>query len=284
MSTLFRMSVVVLVAAISAALVPAGAAAAAAGFECLIEPSQVVELRASVDGVIAAVHVQRGDTMRKGQLLVELQSAAERVAVELARFRAQAQGQVAAARNRVDYAGKKLARLTDLQQQNYASAQSRDEADAERRIAESELQAAVESRELAQIEHHRAKEQLALRTLASPFNGVVVDRFLNPGDLAESGSGRKPVLRLAQVDPMKIDVVLPAALFGKVKVGQKANVTSAQGGARYAANVKHVDRVIDAASGTFVARLELPNPQLQVPGGSRCNAEIEGLPASSARH
>lgn len=263
-----------------AALAPA--IAAAGGFECLIDPSQVVEMRASVDGVIGAVHVQRGDVVRKGQMLVELQSAAERAAVESARYRAQMEGQIASARNRIDYATKKLARLTDLLQQNFASAQARDEADAERRLAESELQVAVENRELAKIEHRRALEQLALRTLASPFNGVVVDRLLNPGDLAESGSGRKPVLKVAQIDPMKVDVVLPAALFGQVKVAQKATVVAAVGGARYVATVKFVDRVIDAASATFVARLDLPNPQLLVPGGSRCHAEFDRLPQGKA--
>jgi multidrug efflux pump subunit AcrA (membrane-fusion protein) len=82
---------------------------------------------------------------------------------------------------------------------------------------------------------------------------------------------------------MKVDVVLPASLFGKVKVGQKASVLSAQGATRYAANVKYLDRVIDAASGTFVARLELPNPNLLVPGGARCMAEIDGLAATNAR-
>ena len=248
-----------------------------ARFECLIEPSQVVELRASVDGVIASVHAQRGDVLRKGQVMVELQSASERVAVESARFRAQMDGQVAAGRNRVDYATKKVARLKDLQEQNYASAQARDEAEAERRLAESELLLAVENRELAKIEHRRALEQLALRTLTSPFGGVVVDRLLNPGDLAESGSGRKPILKIAQVDPMKVDVVLPAALWGQVKAGQQAKVAASVGGLRYVASVKIIDRVIDAASATFVVRLELPNPQLSVPGGSRCTAEFEGL-------
>jgi RND family efflux transporter MFP subunit len=257
----------------------APAIAAAAGFECLIEPWQVVELRAAVDGVIAAVHVQRGDVLRKGQLLVELQSALERVAVESARYRAQTEGQLAAARNRIDYTTKKLARLNELHEKNFVSAQARDEAETERRLAESELQVAIENRELAKIEHRRAQEQLALRTLASPFTGVVVDRLLNPGDLAESGSGRKAVLKIAQIDPLKVDIVLPAALFGRVKVGQKASVVSAVGGARYAASVKIVDRVIDAASGTFVARLELPNPQLLVPGGSRCSAEFDGIAA-----
>jgi RND family efflux transporter MFP subunit len=253
--------------------------AAAAGFECLIEPSQVVEMRATVEGVIAAVHVQRGDVLKRGQVVVELQSAAERVVVESARFRAQMEGQIAAARNRIDYATKKLARLTDLQQQNYASVQARDEADAERRLAQSELQVAIESRELAKIEHRRAQEQLALRTLVSPFNGVVLERTLNPGDLAESGSGRKPVLKVGQIDPLRVDVVLPATLFGQLKPGLRAIVAPVVGNGRYAALVKTVDKVLDAASGTFVARLELPNSRQLVPGGARCTAEIDGISA-----
>lgn len=118
-----------------------------------------------------------------------------------------------------------------------------------------------------------------MRTLASPFAGVVLDRTLNPGDLAESGSGRKPVLKLAQIDPLRVDTVLPAALFGQVHPGQKAVVVAQVGGGRHEAVVKVVDRVIDAASATFVARLELPNPKGSVPGGARCNVQIEGIAA-----
>ena len=263
-----------------AVLVPA--LALGANFECLIEPAQVVEMRAAVDGMISAVHVQRGDSVKRGQVVVELQSAAEREAVESARYRAQMDGQIATARNRIDYASKKLARLTDLEQQNFASVQSRDEADAERRLAESELQVAIENRELAKIEYRRAQEQLALRTLASPFNGVVLERTLNPGDLAESGSGRKPVLKVAQIDPLRVDIVLPATLFGQLKPGFKATVVPVVGNGRYAATVKTVDKVIDAASGTFVVRLELPNPQQLVPGGARCMAELDGIAVPAA--
>ena len=251
----------------------------AAGFECLIEASQVVEIRSSVDGMIANVHVQRGDVVRKGQALVELSSATERLAVESARYRSVMEGQISSARNRVDYATKKLARATDLQLQNYASAQTRDEAEAERRLAESELQAATENRELAKIEHRRAVEQLALRTMSSPFNGVVVDRMLNPGDLAESGSGRKPVLKVAQIDPLRVDIVLPGGVLGQVKPGMKASVVPQGASVRYTTSVKLVDKLIDAASSTFVARLELANPNHAIPGGARCVAEIEGVSA-----
>jgi RND family efflux transporter MFP subunit len=254
----------------------------AAGFDCLIEPVQVIEVRTAVEGLITQVHAQRGDLVRKGQPLVELQSGSERTAVDSARYRAQMEGQIASARNRVDYATKKLARASDLHLQNYTSAQSRDEAEAERRLAESELQAAMENRELAKIEHRRAIEMLALRTVQSPFNGIVVDRLLNPGDLSEAGSGRKAVLKIAQIDPLKVDIVLPVALFGLVKVGAAASVEPKGLNGRYAARVNVVDKVMDAASGTFVARLELPNPKHTIPGGVRCFAEIEGVTAPAA--
>ena len=256
------------------------AAGNAAGFECLIEAAQVVEIRSAVDGVIAAVHVQRGDAVRKGQVMVELSSAAERLAVDAARYRSAMNGQISSARNRVEYATKKLARATDLHEQNFTSAQARDEAEAERKLAESELLAAIENSELAKIDYRRAVEQLALRTMTSPFNGVVVDRMLNPGDLAEPGSGRKPVLKVAQIDPLRVDIVLPGSAFGQLKPGMKAVVVPQGSTQRYTASVKLVDKLIDAASSTFVARIELANPHHAIPGGVRCTAEIDGVAAS----
>ncbi len=257
---------------------------AADGYECLLEPWQVVEVRAPVDGMIDTISATRGDLVRKGQTLVQLQSGVERATVDSARYRAGMEAQIASARNRIDYATKKLARLVDLERQNFMSAQARDEADAEKRLAESELKAAIEARELARLELARAQELLSLRTLYAPFSGVVVDRMLNPGDLAESGSGRKPVLKVAQVDPIRADVPLPAALFGKVRVGAKARVTSVVGDAGFEARVSAVDRVIDAASSTFIARLEVRNPKGEVPAGSRCTAVIDGVsPPANAR-
>jgi RND family efflux transporter MFP subunit len=265
-----------LAAAAALCMAPA-ASAAQAGFECLLEPWQVVEVRAPVEGVIAVISVNRGDVVRSGQTLVELRSMPERLALESARYRARMEGQIVTARSRIEYAKKKLDRLIDLQKDNFTSVQSRDEAEAEKRLAESELQSATEARELARIEAERAQAQLAQRTMSAPFAGVVVDRMLNPGDLAEAGSGRKPVLKLAQIDPIRADVALPAALFGHVRAGTPTLIAATVGGGQFKGVVRSVDKVIDAASGTFVARVEVPNPQGRVPGGSRCLASIEGL-------
>lgn len=263
-----------LAAGIAAGLPSVGTAA---GFDCLIEPSQVVEVRSAVDGIIASVHVRRGDAVKKGQALVELQSAAERAAVEGARFRAQMEGQISAARSRLEYATLKVKRLTEMHKENFATAQARDEADAERRLAEAELAAAIENRDLARIEHRRAAETLALRTMVSPFNGVVLDRMLHPGDLAEAGSGRKPVLKIAQIDPLKVEIVLPAALHSRVKAGTRAAITPRGAQTPIAATVSVVDRVVDPASATFVVRLDLPNPNHTILGGVRCTSEISGV-------
>ena len=259
----------------TALLLPA--AALANPYECLIEPNQTVDVRSSVEGVIDKVHVQRGDRVKAGQVLVQLESAAEASAVQLAKARAEAQGRLSSAQNRLDYAQKKLERSSQLQAQAFVSAQARDEAEAEKRILESELRQAREDKEQATYELRHSQDLLGRRTLRSPFNGVVLDRMLNPGDLAESGTGRKPILKLVQVEPLRVEVVLPLAAYGKLKAQTTAEVVPEGIGGRYVATVKVIDSVFDTASGTFGVRLELPNADGKVPAGIRCRVDFPGL-------
>jgi len=248
----------------------------AAEFDCLLEPSQTVEIRSAVEGLIQRVLVQRGDDVKAGQTVVELDAALERSAVAVARFRMQADGRIGAARNRMDYAQRKTRRSDELHGGSFISAQARDEAETERKLAEAELKEALENQELARLEHQRALDMLNQKTLRSPFNGVVVDRMLNPGDLAEAGNGRKPILKLAKMDPLRVEVVLPLSTFGHIKAGTSARIRT-EAGDGHDAKVKVVDRVFDAASGTYGVQLELPNPAGRIPGGLRCRVEFPGL-------
>src|SRR5205085_5891415 len=160
-------------------------------------------------------------------------------------------------KNRLDFATKKAARAQELKEKNFIAAQALDEAEAERRVAEAELRDAVQNRELARHEARYSAELLNRRTLRSPLNGVVVDQMLNPGDLAESGTGRKPILKLAQVEPLRVEVVLPISAYGKIKPGSSAQVIPESIGGRHPAKVTLVDSVFDSASGTFGVRLEI---------------------------
>lgn len=262
-------------------LLVVGTHAQARSFECLTAPNQVVEIRSPVEGLIEKVHVQRGDSIARGQILVELESEVERSAAMAAKFRAEMLGRIESAKNRLAYAQGKSQRAQKLESDKFISAQAREEAETERRLAESELKDAMESRDLARLEYRRALEQLKLRQLASPFAGVVTERLLNPGDLAESGSGRKAILRVAQIDPLRVEVVLPILMHGKIRIGAAAIVMPDSVGGRHSARVTIVDRVLDAASGTFGVRLELRNPQGNIPAGVRCQVDFGDAPESA---
>jgi multidrug efflux pump subunit AcrA (membrane-fusion protein) len=119
---------------------------------------------------------------------------------------------------------------------------------------------------------------LKQRTLRSPIDGVVVERLLVPGEYQNE---QTPILTLAQIDPLRVEVFVSTAYYGQIRAGSKAEVRPEQpvGGA-YAAVVTVVDRVLDAASGTFGVRLALPNPDLQLPAGIACKVSFEMMQPS----
>ncbi len=145
--------------------------------------------------------------------------------------------------------------------------QEKEEAETNKLIAQAELEEAIERKRLAGLELEQAREVLKRRTIRSPITGVVVERFLCPGEFVED----QPILKVAQIDPLNLEVIIPVNLLGSIKVGMRGTVKP-EGplGGTYAAEVKIVDRVVDAASGTFGVRLELPNPDYSLPAGLKC--------------
>lgn len=249
----------------------------AAGHACLMEPFQKIELRSPVEATIAAVHVDRGAWVKKGQVLVDLDSAAERAALEAARYRAVMEGPVRTAQSRLEAAREKFARRDEMSKEHFIARQDRDDARTDVRVAEAALVEADENRRLAVLEQRKLAELVEQRKLRAPFNGVVTERLQQVGELAQTGEGARPILRLAQTHPLRVEVVLPVAMLGRVKTGMRGEVSlEAPLSGRHAALVTVVDRVVDSASGTFGVRLELPNPNGELPAGVKCRVRFEG--------
>jgi len=81
--------------------------------------------------------------------------------------------------------------------------------------------------------------------------------------------------RQARPDPLRVEVIAPVALLGKIAVGARAEMQpEAPVAGSYPAIVAVVDRVVDAASGTFGVRLELPNPDYRLPAGLTCKVRF----------
>jgi RND family efflux transporter MFP subunit len=144
-----------------------------------------------------------------------------------------------------------------------------DRAQAERDTAAIEVDAQKDQASLAILEAQQAHRLLERRNLRSPFDGVVIARWISPGEYAD----RQRVLMIAKLDPLTIDIVVPAAAFGALKTGDLVQVTVPVHAKTVMAKIASVDPMIDAA-GTFGARASLANPDNAIPAGSRCTAEI----------
>ena len=82
-------------------------------------------------------------------------------------------------------------------------------------------------------------------------------------------------IRVVEIDPLYVEVVMPIEQFGSIRKGMTARVFPEQPiGGEYTATVTIVDQLVDAASGTFGVRLELPNKDRKVPAGLKCGIEF----------
>lgn len=261
------------------ALMSAATQAAAAPLACLIEPDKVAEIGAPRIGIIDKVSVERGDMVKDGQVLATLRADVERAAVGVARTRAQADADLQAAKANHELAKAKLARSQHLVDVGFISKEALDQARAEEKIAAQRVLQVQEAQQTSKQELALSNSQLAQHVIRSPFSGIVVDRFRTEGERVE----REAVVRVAKIDPLRVEVVLPSSEYGKVKRGDSMNIrTDITGERALSAKVMLVDRVLDAASDTFRVRLSLPNPDHSIPAGLRCMAEL-GAPAAPAQ-
>jgi RND family efflux transporter MFP subunit len=250
------------------------AAAKSITFDGLIEPFEVVDIGAPAEGIVAEVTVDRGSLIEKGQVLVKLESSVERAALEKARSMATFTGDISLQQAQMAYARRVHRRVNHL---SVISAQDKDQAATDVILSGYRLQKAHEKQILAELEMQEACAQLARRSIKSPLGGVVVERYVSPGEYVNT----QPLLRVAQIDPLRVEVIVPAALFGRIRPGMTAAVVPeiARFGER-TATVTIVDRVIDAASNTFGVRLKLPNSDNQMPSGLKCQVRFDIEPGA----
>ena len=246
-------------------------AATGSSLPCLIEPHGVVEVGSPVTGLIESISVERADVIDKGQILVVLDSRVELAAVELARSRAGMDEAVLAGEARLKLGEQKHSRVNKLYESDTLSLDLAQEMETEVELAKLELRQARAEKQLAALELQKARAALDRRTIRSPFSGVVVERMLSPGERVE----QEPILRIAQIDPLRVEVILPAAMFGSIEKGARATVVPEfPGDTVHIASVEIVDRVVDSASGTFGVQLELPNQDHAIPGGVHCQVRF----------
>ena len=252
-----------------------GVAQSLKGLECMIEPHSVADVSTREEGVIEAILVKRGDLVKKGQVVARLESGLEKITLALAEARANMQGEIESRQATLDYMQRQRDRIDDLYANKSISFNEKDKAETDVRLAQTELQLAIDNHKVRQLERDRAKQRLELRSIRSPVDGVIVEVQQVPGESVDDRA--REIMTIAEVDPLTVEVILPAELFGSVSIGTRAEVTPLIPGAEMRlTEVSTVDRTIDAASDTFGVQLELENSDHRIPGGVRCTVDFVG--------
>jgi len=233
-------------------------------YDGLIEPYVVVDIGAPAEGVVAGVTVDRSSSVKEGQILVEMESSVERAALEKAKAMATFDGEIGLQKTQLAFAKRANGRFKRLEA---VANHDKDQAATEILRVGHRLKKARENMTLAKFELKKAQAILNRCSIKSPISGVVVERYVSPGEYVNN----QPLLRVAQIDPLRVEVIVPAQVFGRIFPGMTATIVPElpQYGEQ-TATVTIVDKVIDAASSTFGVRLELPNAEQQMPSGLRC--------------
>ena len=236
-------------------------------YDCLIEPNVTASVGSPVQGVLAEALVDRGEFVTKGQPIARLEATSEIASLEHARLRAAMASEIEARKADLRLAMVNLDRQAQMKKQGLETAQKYDEAVARRDVAQASLIQAQENIQLLLLEQKQAERRVDERTLKSPIDGVVVEQHTFPGEFVYDNA----ILTVAQIHPLRVEVVLPARLFKSYSPGDVAVIRpELEHATEIYAAVDVVDRLLDTRSGTFGIRLMLHNEDLSIPGGQKC--------------
>lgn len=241
--------------------------------DCVVQPSIVADLGVAVPGVIDKIHFDRADYVSKGTLLAELDSELELASLALARHLSEVTTALELRQLNAAFGNRTLNRNQTLYEKASISKQTLDQVRTETEVANLQVKQERENQTLAKLEADRAQAALSRRHVVSPIDGAITERYKSIGEYVSD----EPVFQVAQLDPLRIEVAVALEHHDSIETGMTAAVTldvENYDSDDLRAVVKRIDPVADAASGTYGVWLEMPNPDLTIPSGVRCQIDF----------
>jgi membrane fusion protein (multidrug efflux system) len=204
-----------------------------------------VTLAAELPGTVREIAFESGATVRKGDVLVKLDTSAE-------------EAQLAAA-----LAEASLARITHQRARRLRLGEANAQAD---------LDAAQARARQTDATVANLRATIAKKTIRAPFDGRIAIRQIELGQVVSPGS---PIASLQSVSPIHADFWLPQQALAELKVGQRARVrTDTFPDSEWEGEISTVNPEVDAATRNVRVRATLPNPDGRLRPGMFANVEI----------
>ena len=195
----------------------------AADVQANLQWSQRVELSTSVSGNILVVHVDAGDLVKKGQVLLSLDGAAYQAQVDESR------SEITRLTAEADEDKRELDRVLELHERTIVATTELDQAKLKLIRSQSALSE-------AQARLRRNQKALSDTSIRAPFDAVVILRQAEPGQSVAAGLQPQTLLTLARSGEMIARMHLPSSQLDQLKSGQPLPLTV--GSANYTGKIK----------------------------------------------
>jgi len=271
--------------------------------DAVLYPINQANVIPKLSAPVRRILVNRGDHVRVGQLLAELETADLRAAAEetkhqyeqtqaasqtltgatVAEDRAKAESDVKSAKQALDTAQKLYDNRAALQREGALAQKLVDDAKVALVQAQSQFEVAqrhlqglnqVSQREAirgseaqvaaAKAHYDSALVQASYGQIRSPISGVISDRSIYPGEIAASGS---PLVSIVDISQLVARANVPVKDATAISVGRPARITGPEGD--LAGKVTVVSPAVDPSTTTVEVWVQIPNPGEKLkPGGT----------------
>jgi len=246
-----------------------------------IQPYQLVNIFSRVDGYIFKIHVDRGDFVKAGQLLVEIDHtdyvhAVNRAKANLAAARANVLSQEATIAN----AKLNLERLRSLVKDDYVAQQDVDNAQAAYDVAVAQAVSLRAQAHQMEVALQQAETNLSYSYIRAPFEGSISIRNLDAGAFVSGSTGStstlsRGILVLQDITTLRVMLDVVEKDVPLVQIGQPAELTAdAYPGRIFRGKVTRVVQALDRNTRTMTVEVDIPNPDRALKGGMFARVEL----------
>ena len=216
-----------------------------------IEATNSANLSTRMMGFVNRVHVKVGDKVRKGQLLVSINNS------DLQAKRAQVNAGITEATAAFNNAQKDYNRFKALFADNSASQKEMDDMTAHYEMAKARLEAANQMK-------NEVNSQFAYANISAPFSGVVTNKFVEKGDMANPGM---PLIAVEAPGKFEVTAMVPESEISQIKSGTTVDVLVKSLGETVKGKVTEVSTSAKNTGGQFLVKAELDKTDAKILSG-----------------
>jgi membrane fusion protein, multidrug efflux system len=217
------------------------------------------DVAAGATGKVMSVHVERGSVVKKGEVLVKLDSRAASASLEEAR------AQVALAKSQQELANAECERNQKLFEGGTVSSAEHDRAQAQCRNAVAQAAAVAARLSLWEINVTDA-------AIRAPFDGVVAERVVSVGEYVRPDSR---VVSLVALEPLRLELTVPESSAAFIQKGQAVEFTlTAMPGVVHRTQVSFVGAGLRRGSRDLVVEALVPNKERKLLPGQFATARL----------